>query len=75
MNSERLMVQMDGRFECVLDSLIKSFHSERYSCVCEVGTVSKISDCQPEVPGSTPAWSRVELWETFFHHIVRGQGR
>ena len=28
-----------------------------------------------KVPGSIPAWSRVELWETFFRHTVRGQGR
>ena len=23
-------------------------------CVCEIGTVSKISDCQPEGPGFNP---------------------
>ena len=23
----------------------------------------------------SPAWSRVELWVTFFRHTVRGQGR
>ena len=26
----------------------------RYMCVCEVGTVGKISDCQPEGPGFNP---------------------
>ena len=25
-----------------------------YVCVCKVGTVSKISDCQPEGPGFNP---------------------
>ena len=25
-----------------------------YLCVCEVGTVGKISDCQPEGPGFNP---------------------
>ena len=45
-------------------------------CVCEVGTVGKISDYQPEGSGfKSPAWSRVKLWETFFRHTVRGQGR
>ena len=27
-------------------------------CVCEVGTVSKISDCQPEGPGFNPRLGR-----------------
>ena len=47
-------------------------------CVYEVGTVGKISDCQPEGPGFNPRpgqGSRVELWATFFRHTVRGQGR
>ena len=28
-----------------------------------------------EVPGSVLAWSRVELWVTFFRHTIRRQGR
>ena len=48
----------------------------RQICVCVVSVVGKISDYQPEGPGfKSPAWSRVEVWTTFFHHTVRGQGR
>ena len=28
-----------------------------------------------KVPGSVPCQVEVELWATFFHHTVRGQGR
>ena len=47
-------------------------HSQS-SCVCEVTAFSKICHCQPGGPGfnSRPR----ELWATFFHHAVRGQGR
>ena len=45
-------------------------------CVCEVGTVDKISDCQPEGPKFNPWPGRgfEELWATFFRHTIRGQG-
>ena len=40
--------------------------------LCGVGTAGKISDYQPGARGfNSPAWSRVELWVTFFRHTVR----
>ena len=46
-----------------------------YMRVCEVSAVGKISDCQLGSRVQYQAWSRVELWATFFRHTVRGQGR
>ena len=44
--------------------------------VCEVGTVGKISDYQPEGPEFNPRPGRgLNFGETFFRHAVRGQGR
>ena len=45
--------------------------------VCEVGTVSKISDCQPEGPGfnSRPGRGLKFGRPSFAADTVRGQGR
>ena len=43
---------------------------------CEVGTVGKISDCQPEGPGFNPWPGRgLNFGRPSFAHIVHGQGR
>ena len=42
----------------ISNGVVRSFcHSDR-SRVCKVGTVSKISDCQPEGPGFNPRLGR-----------------
>ena len=60
-----------------MDSLSTFGALSKGAYMCKVnGTVGKISDCKPEGLGfNSPPWSRVELWETFFRHTVRGQGR
>ena len=44
-------------------------------CVCEVGTVGKISDYQPEDPGFSPRPGRGLNIGDLLPHTVRGQGR
>ena len=47
-----------------------------FNCVCEVGTVGNGSPTTNQKSRvQSPAWSRVELWATFFRHTALGQGR
>ena len=46
-------MQVSGQTKGKFSKLYVS-HDLILFCVCEVGTVSKISDCQPEGPGFKP---------------------
>ena len=51
--------------------------SNYMQCVCEVSAVSSWLDLWLPTRRSqvhSPAWSRVELWVTFFRHTIHGQG-